>query len=245
MLNFLSHVPSVGTSTAAFVLLSKLVKYTTNNKLLVDTSRRQLWVWRNTVCSLVHASATSVWTVLCYYYKPEYFSDMIDAYSPLAIGMLAFSLGYIIYDFWDIIIHDKGRQWEVLIHHIAVTFAFTVALSTHKYLGFGVCSLLMEINSIFLHLRRLMKMLGLQKSKWYVINGLVVLVTLVCFRLLTSTWMVKWLLSNKYRLPALPFTVGLVGMFVILPTNIGLLWRLWSTDIARGNKLTSAKLVVD
>ena len=28
-----------------------------------------------------------------YYYKPEYFSDMIDAYSPLAIGMLAFSLG--------------------------------------------------------------------------------------------------------------------------------------------------------
>ena len=64
MLNFLSHVPSVGTSTAAFVLLSKLVKYTTNNKLLVDTSRRQLWVWRNTVCSLVHASATSVWTVL-------------------------------------------------------------------------------------------------------------------------------------------------------------------------------------
>jgi len=110
-----------------------------------------------------------------------------------------------------------------------VLTAFSLSLSNSKYMGFAVCALLMEFNSIFLHIRRLMKLVN-YSSRWYSVNGVFLLVTMLFFRICLSCWMVRWLLQNRESLRDLHYTVGLVGMIIMTITNVGLMYRLWMSD---------------
>lgn len=54
-----------------------------------------------------------------------------------------------------------------------ITACFGIALRTEKYIGYAVLSLVVEINSIFLHIRQLLPMVGFPKSSpSYRLNGL-------------------------------------------------------------------------
>lgn len=124
-----------------------------------------------------------------------------------------------------------------------VITAFSLALFNTKYMGFAVCALVMEFNSIFLHIRRLMKLVN-HTSNWYSINGVFLLLTMLFCRICLSCWMVRWLLQNRDILQYSHYAVGLVGMVIMTVTNVGLMYRLWMSDFHRksiNNKVSDMK----
>lgn len=110
-----------------------------------------------------------------------------------------------------------------------VLVAFSIGLYNTKYMGFAVCALVMEFNSIFLHIRRLMKLVN-HTSQWYSVNGVFLLLTMLFCRICLSCWMVRWLLQNKDSLKHAHYAVGLIGMVIMTVTNVGLMYRLWMSD---------------
>jgi len=221
--------PIVFSSCGSFLGLAYLLKKKSFPKYLKDPGRRNAWLWRNTFCSLIHSCASAMWTFFCYYDEPKLLGDMVNTTTNLSIQLLSFSTGYFMYDFLDVVLNDGFRQVFILTHHTAVITAFSLALTNERYMGFGVCALIMEFNSIFLHIRRLMKLVN-HSSGWKSINGVFLLLTMLFCRICLSCWMVRWLLQNRDLLQYSHYVVGLVGMVIMTVTNVGLMYRLWMSD---------------
>ena len=60
--------------------------------------------------------------------------------------------------------HRKGSTYELLIHHSMVILCFGIAVSTRTYVAYAALSLVVEINSVFLHARQLLTIGGISKS---------------------------------------------------------------------------------
>ncbi|OON23930.1 hypothetical protein X801_00147, partial [Opisthorchis viverrini] len=61
----------------------------------------------------------------------------------------------------------ERSTFELLVHHFAVMTCFTSAVVSGTYIGYAVVALLVEINSIFLHMRRLLKCLEFPKDSLF------------------------------------------------------------------------------
>ncbi|KAH9487582.1 TLC domain-containing protein 2 [Bulinus truncatus] len=107
-----------------------------------------------------------------------------------------------------------------------------VAVGTRHYVGYAVVALLAEINSVFLHLRQLLQICGVSKlNPWYRVNSFVNLGTFIVFRILLLSWMTRWLVINKNSVPLLFYTVGSIGLAVMVAMNIVLFYRLLHSDL--------------
>ena len=123
------------------------------------------WKWRNVLTSFIHSSITGIWAPLAFASQPSLGADMIHAYSTSAHALISISIGYFIYDFCDMAIyHRKGSTYELLVHHSMVILCFGIAVSTRTYVAYAALSLVVEINSIFLHARQLLMIGGVAKS---------------------------------------------------------------------------------
>ena len=101
-------------------------------------------------------------------------------------------------------------------------------------MGLAVCSLLTEVNSVFLHFRRLMCLRGVNKSSViYQVNGILLLITFIIFRFLTSAWMTNYCIKHRNELPFSHFLFTAVGMAIMTGLNIQLFMSLWRADVKR------------
>ncbi|KAI3373791.1 hypothetical protein L3Q82_022372 [Scortum barcoo] len=151
--------------------------------------------------------------------------------------------GYFIHDFLDVALNQPFKQsWEVLLHHSTVISCFTLAVTSRRYLGLAVVSLLIEINSVFLHIRQLLLLLGQRNrpgteataprpSVAYSIASWLNLGTLLVFRVYTMGWMTRWLAAHSGRVPRYVLMMGTVGMSLISTMNAVLFYRLLRADI--------------
>ncbi len=65
-------------------------------------------------------------------------------------------MGYFLYDFMDMALYNPKRStYELLFHHALVVSCFGISASNKVFLPYACLSLMIEINSIFLHLRQL------------------------------------------------------------------------------------------
>jgi len=79
-----------------------------------------------------------------------------------------------------------SRCWDLLIHHgVCLCTIGTVAFFDY-YHGFSMIALLMEVNTVLLHLRTLLKLAKQCNTRAYRINSVVNIVTLIMFRILES-----------------------------------------------------------
>ncbi|PAA68910.1 hypothetical protein BOX15_Mlig025937g1 [Macrostomum lignano] len=110
--------------------------------------------------------------------------DLINHISPFTYYMVAISTGYFFYDFMDLLIQGKLlKEWELSLHHIAVISKFVYNLSNRMFIGYTAVALLTEVNSIFLHLRKLMQMLRVSfTAPVYRLNALINLATFLLCR---------------------------------------------------------------
>ncbi|KAJ7378088.1 TLC domain-containing protein 2 [Desmophyllum pertusum] len=161
-------------------------------------------------------------------------TNMLTAWSDTAFVLVAFSTGYFLHDFFDMLIYDASQSLSLLVHHIVVCSAFSLAIFNKTYIAFAVCSLLMEVNSVFLHSRKLIYLHGVsKKSLLYKVNGILLLITFVNFRILTSAWMSNYVIQHRNELPFSHFLLSAVGMAFVSVLNIELLMTLWRADFRR------------
>ncbi|KAM9846427.1 TLC domain-containing protein 2-like [Aulostomus maculatus] len=229
----------IGGSAGCFKLLNTIITYLPTP----EPAGKSIWRWRNISTSLAHSSLTGAWTVLCFYLQPQMVEDLISSHSSLSQSLVAVSTGYFIHDFLDVALNRSFKQsWEILLHHSVVISSFSLAVTSRLYLGFAVVSLLMEINSVFLHIRQLLLLSG-QRNKLrtdstasrpsaiYRLTTWLNLGTFLVFRVCTLGWMSRWLVANSERMPQYVLMMGTTGLSVISAVNIVLLYRLFKADI--------------
>ncbi|NWT02371.1 TLCD2 protein, partial [Mionectes macconnelli] len=169
-----------------------------------------------------------------FYLHPEMSKDLVGTHPPGAHSLVAVSVGYFLEDFVDMLCNQKLHQsWELLFHHSVVIVCFGIAVLLHQYVGFALVALLVEINSIFLHLRQILLMANLVHTTCYRLNSIVNLGTYVVFRIATLAWMTRWLFLNRQNVPPATYAVGTVGMAVMTPMNIILFYRLLRSDFLK------------
>ncbi|KAJ8367899.1 hypothetical protein SKAU_G00079270 [Synaphobranchus kaupii] len=228
---------SVILTTSGSVGFFKLVNCGLNKLPAPESARRNVWKWKNISTSLAHSIITGLWAVLCFYLHPRMAEDLIATHSVFSHALVCVSIGYFIYDFLDMVHNQKlSQSWELLFHHVVVITCFGMSVLTGQYVGFAVVALLVEINSVFLHLRQVLRMAGLGKTTPYRINSMVNLGTYVVFRISTLAWMTRWLVLNREHVPLLSYTVGSVGLAIVTGMNIVLFYRLLRSDFLQNGR---------
>lgn len=156
------------------------------------------WKWRNLSVSLVHSLLTGMWALTCVVVWPETLRNIHSYHTSLSYLLVCVSTGYFVQDAGDIILTGHARgSWEFLLHHALVIWCFLYALYTQLYVAGAVIALFVEVNSVTLHLRLMLKLAGAQSSSMYHINKLANLFTYIAFRLCTQFYL-TWYIVNNY-----------------------------------------------
>lgn len=195
---------------------------------------QQKWKWRNVATSFIHSLITGVWAILCFYQTPEMRDDLIRKFTYSSHVLVCFSIGYFLYDALDMVIyHRKRSTYELLVHHFSVVFCYSLAVTSHEFIAYGALSLIVEINSIFLHARQLFIITHEPKSSMrYKANALLNVGTFVACRILLLGWMTRWLTEHRDEIPLFFFTAGSLGLAVIVVMNTILFYRILSVDFS-------------
>uniref|UniRef100_A0A671S4G4 TLC domain containing 1 n=1 Tax=Sinocyclocheilus anshuiensis TaxID=1608454 RepID=A0A671S4G4_9TELE len=179
----------------------------------VDTDPWRTWKWRNLSVSLVHSLLTGIWALL-------------NVHEHLETGKTC----YFIQDAGDIIFSGYAKaSWEFLLHHVMVIWCFVYAVFTHQYVAGAVVALFVEVNSVFLHTRLLLKLAKVAHNSFiYTVNKLFNVVTYVTFRLGAQFYLTWYLIHHYSSLDhALYFLITMMLMNIMILIYF---YRLLRTD---------------
>ncbi|XP_047247499.1 TLC domain-containing protein 2 [Girardinichthys multiradiatus] len=236
------ELSSVIATTGSSVVFFRLVNAGIGRLHIPESASRNSWKWRNISTSSVHSFITAIWAVLCFFRHPQMAEDLIETHSVFSHALVSFSIGYFIYDFLDMVCNQKLIQsWELLFHHIVVITCFGLSVVSSRYVGFAVVALLVEINSVFLHLRQILRMASMATGTFYRVNSIINLGTYVIFRINTLAWMTRWLVLNRDKVPLVAYTLGSVGMAIMTVMNIILFCRLLRSDFLKSSTREAKK----
>lgn len=155
------------------------------------------WKWKNLSVSMVHSLLTGTWALTCVLIWPETLSNIHSFHTHMSYLLVCVSTGYFVQDAGDIILTGHARgSWEFLLHHALVVWCFLYSLYTQLYVSGAVIALFVEINSVTLHLRLMLKLAGAQSSTFYHVNKFVNFLTYVSFRLSTQFYLTWYILNN-------------------------------------------------
>ncbi|XP_068601576.1 TLC domain-containing protein 1 [Brachionichthys hirsutus] len=164
------------------------------------------WKWRNLSVSIVHSLLTSAWSLSCVVASPELLTNVHLSQTPMSYLLICLSTGYFVQDACDIILTGHARgSWEFLLHHAMVISCFLYALCTEVYIAGAVIALFVEVNSVTLHLRLMLKLANAQSSSLYCVNKYVNVVTYVLFRLGAQFYLTWYLFCNYSWLESVHF----------------------------------------
>ncbi|XP_032902216.1 TLC domain-containing protein 1 [Amblyraja radiata] len=167
---------------------------------LTDPTRA--WRWINLHVSLLHSALSGPWALLCVYNAPEMLTDIYAFQSSFSYSLVCFSTGYFIQDVADITLNGQSRaSWEFLLHHLLVISTFLYIVLTHRYVAGAVIALFVEVNSIFLHARLLLKLANAQGSLLYHYNKYINVFTYIVFRLSPQFYLTWFMLKSLGVLP--------------------------------------------
>lgn len=195
----------------------------------------QSWKWKNTAVSLVHSIITGCWSLLCFYEHPKLGEDLIKIYTRSSHMLVSFSVGYFMHDFLDMALHHRKRSsYELMVHHLCVIACFGLSVWTRMFVGYAVVALFVEVNSIFLHIRQLFNITGIgKKEPKYRLNSMLNIGTFVIFRIAVLGWMTRWLVIHKDDLSLAVYTLGSVGLAIIMVMSIVLFLRVCIADFTK------------
>lgn len=195
-------------SAVTFLLIGRLLRALPMPKL-VEKDRTRTWRWRNLTVSIVHSLVMGTAAVLCVLQYPDILTDMYQYAPQPTYLLLCASLGYFYMDTADIIVSGQAcASWEFLFHHALVISCFTFAAFTGLYVAGTTVALFVEVNSVFLHTRLLLKLSGANNSALYRVNRYLNMLTFISFRLGAHVFLTWYLLANFWILPHSTFFLG-------------------------------------
>ncbi|KAI3767598.1 hypothetical protein L2E82_17845 [Cichorium intybus] len=182
----------------------------------------------NTCVSLLHSSLTSTSVVFILVKQltsnglDELFehSQLVEATWPWAYSALCISCGYFAYDQLDMLLYGLYSGWipSILLHHFILLGCFTLALYRNVTINYLILTLICELHSIFLHVRKVRRMAGLRdaKNKFVKIEWFFNMSTFVLARLLSHVLILVKLVKDAAKFEKgieLPLALfGMVGM---------------------------------
>ncbi|XP_027334667.1 TLC domain-containing protein 2 isoform X1 [Abrus precatorius] len=172
-LGFVSFQILFNNSTQLLSVIAGSFFYQTSNSLIRSLSEDPLFV--NTSVSLLHSLVTSA-SVL-FILSREWLrngssgmfdhSQLVEGTWPWAFQALSFSCGYFAYDQWDMLRYRLYNGWipSILVHHLVLLICFTLALYRNVTINYLILTLICELHSIFLHVRKMRRMAGFRDGK--------------------------------------------------------------------------------
>ncbi|KAL2892961.1 TLC domain-containing protein 2 [Bienertia sinuspersici] len=201
-------------------------------------SREPLFV--NTSVSLLHSSfaSASVVFILFNQWTMKHSLQMFDHEElvrntwPWAYTALCISCGYFAYDQWDMLNYGLYSGWfpSILAHHLILLLCFTLALYRNITINYLILTLICELHSVFLHVRKVRRMAGIRSAESTIVKVEWILnwLTFVFARVLPHAMILIKLVKdapkfgNGVELPLALF--GMIGMNLL---NIGLGIDIW------------------
>lgn len=141
-------------------------------------SREPLFV--NTSVSLLHSSfaSASVVFILLNQWSAKHSIQMFDHEElvrntwPWAYTALCVSCGYFAYDQWDMLKYGLYSGWfpSILAHHLVLLLCFTLALYRNVTINYLILTLICELHSVFLHVRKVRRMAGIRSAESMIVK---------------------------------------------------------------------------
>ncbi|KAM3615380.1 uncharacterized protein V6R79_001258 [Siganus canaliculatus] len=226
--------PSVLAFSVIFRLVHHLLKRLPVPKVVKQNDFHS-WKWRNLSVSMVHSLLTGAWALICVVVCPEMLSNLHSNHTPLSYLLVCVSTGYFVQDAGDIILSGQARgSWEFLVHHVLVISSFLYTLYTQVYVAGAVMALFVEVNSVTLHLRLMLKLACAQSSSLYYINKFINILTYVTFRLGTQFYLTWYIIHNYSWLDHGGFF--LFAMMIMNVMMVIYFFRLLRSDFLSGGK---------
>ncbi|XP_023618605.1 TLC domain-containing protein 2 [Myotis lucifugus] len=161
-------------------------------------------------------------------------ADPIHGHPRWALVLVAVSVGYFLADGADMLQNQTlGQAWDLLCHHLAVVSCLGTAILSDHYVGFSVVSLLLELNSACLHLRKLLLLSRQAPSLAFSVASWATLATLALFRLAPLGWMSLWLLQHHHQVPPALVVLGGTGLATVGAMSISQGVRILISDVLR------------
>lgn len=114
----------------------------------------------------------------------------------------------------------------------------SISLVQNRYLGYSSIALVVELSNIFLHLRQLFKIGGLdERSTAYLINRWVNLIAFVVLRGSIQIFLTSKLIVHKDSVPFSVFVAGALCVIAVTIMTVVLFYRLLQSEF--GPKTTS------
>ncbi|KAM9211021.1 LOW QUALITY PROTEIN: TLC domain-containing protein 2 [Dugong dugon] len=175
-----------------------------------------LWKWRNICVSQVHSLLAGAEALLGLSLYPQMATDPIHGHPPWALALVAVSVGYFLANGADILQNQTlGQAWDLLCHHLVVVSCLSTAVLSGHYVGFSVVSLLLELNSACLHLRKLPLLSHQAPSLAFSMASRATLASLALFRLGPLGWMSLWLFRHHHQVPSALVVLGGTGLVTV------------------------------
>ncbi|XP_004502470.1 uncharacterized protein [Cicer arietinum] len=169
--------------TELLYVISGSIFYQTSNSLFRfffsnSTLTDPLFV--NTSVSLIHSIVTSASVI--FILSKQWLSNgssgmfdhsqLVEGTWPWAFEALCFSCGYFAYDQWDMLHYRlyNGLIPSILVHHLVLLICFTLALYRNVTINYLILTLICELHSIFLHVRKLRRMAGIRNARSVIVK---------------------------------------------------------------------------
>ncbi|KAI7731617.1 hypothetical protein M8C21_019685 [Ambrosia artemisiifolia] len=210
-------------------------------------SRDPLFV--NTCVSLLHSSLTSASVVFILVKQlasndvNQIFehSQLVNTTWPWAYSALCISCGYFAYDQLDMLLYGlySGLIPSILLHHFILLGCFTLALYRNVTINYLILTLICELHSIFLHVRKVRRMAGLRdgKSKLVKIEWFLNMATFLFARLLSHVLITVKLIKDASKFEkGIELPLALFGMAGMNLLNVFLGMDLFNAFRREGNR---------
>lgn len=107
----------------------------------------------------------------------------------------------------------------------------STAILSNQYVGLCVVSLLLELNSVCLHLRKLLLLSHQAPSLAFSVASWATLATLALFRLVPLGWMSVWLIRQQHQVPPPLVILSGTGLVTVGAISITLGVRILANDV--------------
>jgi len=125
-------------------------------------------------------------------------SLLTAAPSTTALRAVGISCGYMAYDTIICLANEELRKPLIIGHHVLSVLIWPYAVLHHRGLYMILFFIATEITNVNQHLRMVLLKLGKEKSKLYVINGVLWVVVFFVVRIVPTPYVIQRMLRSSY-----------------------------------------------
>ncbi|VDK19647.1 unnamed protein product [Anisakis simplex] len=169
----------------------------------------------NLSVSLIHSTLSGGCALAFMIFNADImFNDTVNWYSQWAAQLPLLSMGnehFISFDLFDqqYLFQKLDLRISIVFHHVAILSAFAIGMLSHKFLPYAYWALLVEVSSVFIHIRTILEISKLytkifnSRLKSYVYHHLnssfkiLFQFRTVVFRLGVILWMLQYVIKNR------------------------------------------------